>query len=76
MFRTVIELKEAMLDPKTVAIDIAICQVIAKGAKEGDPKRLAFLFDRILGKPRQSIDLSNNDGSLKPNIYLPENGRD
>lgn len=76
LYMTAAQINEIVSDPKTTAIELAICTIIAKGAKEADPKRLAFLFDRLLGKPKQEIDLSNKDGSLKPLIYIPNNGRD
>ena len=41
---------ERLKDPEVTLLQKGLIQVILKAAQEGDPKRLEFLFDRLVGK--------------------------
>ena len=51
------ELKEALANPKSPALDLAIISVFAQSIKRGDFSRLSFLLDRAIGKvPQVMLD--------------------
>ena len=52
------EIAKAMSEEGVPAIEFAVCKVIVEAAKHGDTKRLSFLLDRLLGKPKESIEIS------------------
>lgn len=61
MYSTKDDILKAMNDPNVPAVEVAVCKVIVEAAKHGDTKRLSFLFDRLLGKPKETIDLNTNN---------------
>jgi hypothetical protein len=55
--------------------------LVARKVSHAEPDRAAneYLIDRFIGKPRQAVELTGEDGSAirhAVTIYLPENGRD
>lgn len=52
------ELSEIARDPKATALQLFVLSIITKGITEGDQSRLNFLFDRIIGKVKEEIDVS------------------
>ena len=56
MQRTITELINIYKDPKTQSIDVAISSIMLKAAK-GDYRSLNFLFDRVIGKVIEKIDM-------------------
>jgi hypothetical protein len=61
LYSTKKEIEQCLIDPSLSAVDIAVIKVIAEAIKHGDVKRLAFLFDRLIGKPKETIELTRND---------------
>lgn len=49
---------------------LVFASVIAYG-RDPNPRMLAALMDREEGKPNQSLNLTNSDGSLKPESMKP-----
>lgn len=45
------EINKVIKNPKTKAIDGWVCSIIKFGILKGDPLRLSFLFDRLVGRP-------------------------
>lgn len=45
------EIDAVIKNPKTKALDGWVCSIIKFGIMKGDPLRLSFLFDRIIGRP-------------------------
>jgi hypothetical protein len=72
------EITEALRDPDTPAIEMAVAQLIVKGITLGDPVRLNFLLERLLGKVKFVHEHSNPDGTLGVGkvVILPSNGRE
>lgn len=46
------EIKYQMAYGELSMIELAVCQLIVIGVNKGDPWRLGFLLDRLLGKPK------------------------
>lgn len=44
------QLKDAIANPLTPVVDLAICSIWHKSIQQGDYQRLAFLLDRAIGK--------------------------
>ena len=57
MQRTINELVEVYKDPDSQSIDVAISSIMLKSAK-GDYKALNFLFDRVIGKVADKIEMN------------------
>ena len=73
-----IELKRMLDNPdKIPAMELMVIQVLVKGIEKGDERRLGFLFDRVIGKPKEVIK-HETDGSTSAAsvIILPSNGRE
>lgn len=72
------QLEVASKEPSTPMMDKIIIKVIKEAEKKGDFTRLNFMLDRTIGKVRDKIDVSNEDGSLMPQIVvkLPSNKRE
>lgn len=49
-------------DPKALAIEKACAKLISDYFKKGHSKLLEIVFDRILGKAMQGIEVSGKDG--------------
>jgi hypothetical protein len=76
---TPVDLEKVSKNPETLAIDLLIISVIMHAMKTGDYTRLNFLFDRTIGRVKEKIDVSNEDGTLarpKITVTLPSNGRE
>lgn len=58
------ELEQIYKDKTSNSLDLMIIKIIIMAIKDGDYKRLGFLFDRTIGKVTDKIDLGNSDGSL------------
>jgi hypothetical protein len=52
---TLEEMKAAIADPKTDAIELIVLRIMIEGIKKGDEKRLGFLLDRLLGPVKQLV---------------------
>ena len=65
-------------DLKTPTIDLMIIKIITTAINKGDYTRFSFLLDRTIGKVKESVDVTNSDGSMKGSIVvtLPSNGRE
>lgn len=50
LYMTKDEIQAKLQDPNINMLEMAIGHIIAKAAKDGDPTRLNFVFDRIVGK--------------------------
>jgi hypothetical protein len=57
MQRTIEQLIEVYKDPESQSIDVAISSIMLKSAK-GDYKALNFLFDRVIGKVADKIEMN------------------
>src|SRR5436190_23027195 len=57
------ELESKLSDPSTRAIELIIAKVILENIKRGDPARMTFLFERLVGRP------PNYSAPDKHNIY-------
>jgi hypothetical protein len=44
------DLNQKINDPETKAIDVWVGRIVLLGIKEGDERRLAWMFDRLFGK--------------------------
>ena len=52
------ELNKVVKDAKTPMISKAIASIIAKAIENGDDRRLTFILDRLIGKPKEEIDIT------------------
>lgn len=52
------ELTAAIKDSKASSMDIMIGRIIVKAVQQGDPVRLNFLLDRLVGKVKDEFDIS------------------
>lgn len=64
------EIVKVAEDPATSALDLIVCKIIVKAVKDGDQKRLDFLFDRTIGKVLQQMQVD----MPKPIIIRRRNG--
>lgn len=48
------QLQRLVNDPDTAMGDIALAAILVSAATEGDPQKVSFLLDRMIGKPKQS----------------------
>lgn len=56
------ELQAKIADPKTTALELMACSVVAKGVQGGDHMRLGFLLDRLVGKVKDQVEVSSPEG--------------
>lgn len=63
---------------KTPTVDLMIIKIITTAINKGDYTRFSFLLDRTIGKVKESVDVTNSDGSMKGTVVvtLPSNGRE
>jgi hypothetical protein len=54
------ELEAAAKDKDTPAMECILIRVIVEAMKRGDDQRLNFLFDRIIGKTPETVNLNGN----------------
>ena len=59
------------LSPKMPLKDALVFASIIAYGRDPNPRMLAALMDREEGKPNQSVNLTNSDGSLKPESMKP-----
>tara|TARA_R110000787_G_scaffold249171_1_gene354765 strand:- start:58 stop:441 length:384 start_codon:yes stop_codon:yes gene_type:complete len=52
------ELEKVVKDAKTPMISKAIASIISKAIENGDDRRLTFILDRLIGKPKEEIDIT------------------
>jgi len=52
------EISQSINDPTTPALEIMIGSIIAKAVSHGDPVRLNFLLDRLIGKVKDELDVT------------------
>ena len=52
------ELNKVVKDAKTPMISKAIASIISKAIENGDDRRLTFILDRLIGKPKEEIDIT------------------
>ena len=57
-------------DPTATPLKIWFATVALKGISKGDMFTFNAMLDRIIGKSKESIDLSNSDGSMKPTFIF------
>lgn len=72
LFMTIEQLEIAKGNPQNTFIEIFILKTFLDGQKKGSFQVLNFLFDRLVGKPKETIamDLSSKDGSMTPTAVL------
>lgn len=51
------ELARVANDPSTPALELILIKVITEAIKTGDHQRLGFLFDRIMGKQPEQVNV-------------------
>lgn len=54
------KLREIMSDNETQGLDALIASIIIKGIEFGDYSRLNFLFDRLIGKVKEPVEVSGS----------------
>lgn len=52
------QLEKVVNDSKTPMISKAIASIITKAIENGDDRRLTFILDRLIGKPKEEIDIT------------------
>lgn len=52
------ELQSKIRRSSTPMLEVIIGQIVWKAAVEGDPKRLDFILDRVIGKVKEQIDIT------------------
>ena len=52
------ELEKVVKDAKTPMISKAIASIISEAIENGDDRRLTFILDRLIGKPKEEIDIT------------------
>lgn len=57
----VAELKALLADPKTPLLELMIGKVVVKAISDGDYKRLDFLLDRMIGKVKEQIQVTESE---------------
>lgn len=56
-FKTKDELQAKINDPSTTALELAVASILAAAIKTGDPTRLSYITDRLVGKPKESLEI-------------------
>lgn len=51
-------LKAVIDNPATSMLDLMVASLVQKAIKEGDHQRLGFLFDRVIGKVKENVDIT------------------
>lgn len=52
------ELHSVMISKSVPMISKAIASILTKAIESGDDRRLTFILDRIIGKPKEEIDIT------------------
>jgi hypothetical protein len=58
-FKTKEELQAKINDPQTTVLELAIASILAKSISSGDPTRLEYVTNRLVGKPKETIEITN-----------------
>lgn len=61
LMKTRTGIKEALSNADTPMLDVAICSILARAAKEGDQHKLEFLLNRVIGKVADRIETISFD---------------
>jgi len=67
LYCSVIELANVVKDTSRETIDVLVARILFEAIKKGDQVRLSFVLDRLLGKPKESVDL-NVTGSFHSQV--------
>ena len=72
---------QAIARDKTASVlKVWIASIAAKGIQKGDPSALDKILERLIGKVKQDVSLSDPNGNplVAPQVvvYLPSNGRE
>lgn len=63
------DLKNKLADVKSSMLTLIVGSILTNAANKGDPVRLNFILDRLIGKAKETIDItatvSQNDPELK-----------
>lgn len=62
------ELQAFISNPDTPAGQLHVASVLAKGIKEGDPVRLDYLLNRLIGKVKEVVELNGTVTHELPSI--------
>jgi hypothetical protein len=62
IYLSVGELKDKIKDDKASVLKTFIASILAQGIREGDQKRLDFVFDRTIGRVKENVELSGPEG--------------
>lgn len=54
------ELHAIVTNPRSSMGEVMVASVMAKAAKDGDYARIAFLLDRMIGRPTEVIEQHNH----------------
>lgn len=69
------ELTAISQDGSLSALEMACVRLMIKGAGKGDYRVMDFIFNRLIGKVKEHIELGGGDDDKLPIIVLPSNGR-
>lgn len=77
---TLEDLKRKTEDPTTTAVEHLVIQCMKRAIKEGNTSSMNALFDRFVGRVRESLHVShsgsvNGDSVARVVVMLPDNGR-
>lgn len=64
------KLKEIQTNPATTVLKVWMCSVAIKAINKGDAQALNALLDRIVGKPKESLNLVSTVISANTEINL------
>lgn len=65
------ELKEIAKDPNASALKCMMAAVAVKTISKGDPYALDTLLNRLVGKPKERIEMTGQDGGPQVIVHLP-----
>jgi hypothetical protein len=55
---TIAQLKEFCLNENNTVLEMMVARIMIKGIKDGTPTNLTFLFDRLIGKVKDQVEVS------------------
>ena len=58
------DLRKICKNDKTRALDAMVANIVMKSIDMGDQTRLNFILERLIGKVKDRIDLSSEDGTM------------
>jgi hypothetical protein len=62
-----LQLNDVIKNPNLPVLDIFIARILATGVQKSDQAKLNFIFERMVGKVKDHVDVTSSDGSLAPN---------